>query len=206
MMIWSKKRRNLGNGNANDNIQLSVKDMLKKFQEGYTKRDVNLLDFYIEELFSKKSDALIVGTADSEWCLGIEEIKELVELDWKYWGDLELNIDGAVISSYGDVAWVTTEGLVSSVKNSQKEYDKYVEKIKASLNCEASSKDKLIHTLKSVAICMYEVNLGDEVIRPVRFTAILIKEGVEWKFHNIHFSHPTVLPADVRIIGNNKVS
>lgn len=25
------------------------------------------------------------------------------------------------------------------------------------------------------------------------------------KFHNIHFSHPTTLPADVRIIGENKI-
>lgn len=205
-MIWSKERKNLGNGNANKNIQVSIKEILEKFQEGYTKRDMKLIDCYIEELFSKESDALVVGTADSEWCLGKNEIKKLVEQDWKYWGDLTLDIKGAVISSYGDVAWVTTEGNVSRIKNAEKTYNQYVDKIQESLSCEASSKDKLIDTLKSISICMHEVNLGEEVIRPFRFTAILIKEDENWKFHNIHFSHPTTLPPDVRIVGNNKIS
>lgn len=206
MMIWSKERKKLGKGNAKEQVQLEVRKVLQKFQEGYAKRDINLIGSYMEDLFSKESDALIVGTADSEWCLGIEEMKEIIQSDWKYWGDLKLDIDGAIVSSYGDVAWLTTEGVVCSISSEDKMYNKYVEKIKDNLVNDVSSKDKLIDTLKSISICLYEINLGEEVIRPIRFSAILINNDGRWKFHNIHFSHPTVLPADVRIVGDSKIS
>lgn len=206
MEIWSKDRKSLGKGNANDNIQIEVRQVLEKFQEGYTKRDNSLIDSYMEELFSKESDALIVGTADAEWCLGLEGMKEIIESDWKYWGNLKLDVDGALVSSYGNVAWITTEGVVSSISSEDRMYNKYVERIKSTFDKEAPSKDKLIDTLKSISICLYETNLGENVIRPIRFSAILINNEGKWKFHNIHFSHPTTLPPDVRIIGDNKIS
>lgn len=206
MEIWSKHRHVLGKGNANEDVQVEVRKVLGKFQDGYSKRDVNLINAYMEELFSKEGDALIVGTADAEWCLGLDAMKEIVECDWKYWGNLILDVDGAVISSHGDVAWLTTEGTVNSLSSEDKMYNKYVERIKDSFTNDVSSKDKLIDALKSISICLYETNLGEDVVRPIRFSAILIKDEGKWKFHNIHFSHPTTLPADVRIIGDNKIS
>jgi hypothetical protein len=206
MLIWKNEGIDLGKGNAASETQNEVRRVLEKFQEGYTRREVSEIDFYMEELFSKAGDTLVVGTADSEWCMGINDIKRLIESDWKYWGDLKLDVEGAVVSSYGEVAWLTTEGVVSSTSSADKMYGKYIEKVKDTLSQEAAEKDKLIDILKSVSICLYENNLGNEVIRPIRFTAVLVKADGKWRFHNIHFSHATILPADVRIIGESRIS
>lgn len=206
MIIGESKRRKLIRGNAPENLQIQIKEVLKKFQDGYTKRDVKVIDEYMEELFLKDEDVLIVGTGDDEWFLGFEEAKELVESDWKYWGDASIDIDGAAISSYGDVAWVTTEGMLKKVAKADEFYNNYVEGIKEDMSSELPAKDKLIDTLKTVASCFYEVNLGEGIIRPFKFSAVLVKKEEKWKFHNMHFSHPTVWPADVRVVGDKRMA
>jgi len=205
MNVWSTERRNLGRGNAREEVQRSVRDTLTKFQNGYSKRDITLKDSFIDELFWDDNDTLVVGTGDVEWCLGIKEISELVEIDWVYWGDFVLDIDGAIVSSYGDVAWITTEAVLKKELNANKMYDNCVKKIRENLDGELESKNKLIHTLKSISSCLNEENLGKEVIRPVRFSAILVNKKGTWKFHHIHFSYPVVPPTDIRIIGDCKI-
>ncbi|MDT8718423.1 hypothetical protein IAI10_17285 [Clostridium sp. 19966] len=198
-------RRNFGKGNANEEVQYSVRNVLKKFQNGYSKRDINLKDSFVEELFWDDNDTLIVGTGDGEWCLGNKEISELIEIDWVYWGDFIIDIDGAIVSSYGDVAWVTTEGVLKKKLKLDKKYDNCVKKIRENLDYELESKDKLVHILKSVSNCLYEGNLGEEVVRPVRFSAILVNKNDIWKFHNIHFSYHIAPPTDIHIIEGRKI-
>jgi hypothetical protein len=204
MNICNKDRRNFDKGNANDEVKHSVRDTLIKFQNGYSKRDINLKDSFIEELFWDDNDVLIVGTGDGEWCFGKKEIGELIEIDWIYWGNLMIDIDGAIVSSYGDVAWLTTEGVLRKELKLDKMYENCVKKIRENLDSESESKDKLVHTLKSISSCLYEGNFGEEVVRPLRFSAILVNKNDTWKFHNIHFSYPIAPPTDIRIIGDCK--
>lgn len=205
MILSEKKKVELKKGNAPENVQLEIKKVLSKFQEGYTNRDLNVVDQYIEDLFAKDEDVTIVGTGDDEWCIGIEDVKELIEGDWQYWGDAEIDIEGSMISSYGDVAWVTTEGMLNKTVSKEEFFNNYVEGIKEDIKSNLSSEDKLIDILKTVASCFHEVKLGEEIVRPFRFTAVLVKRDDAWKFHHIQFSHSTVWPADVRIVGNNRV-
>lgn len=206
MMIWDNKSRVLEKGNACEDVQSSVRLTLIKFQEGYTNRDLNMLDEFVEELFVNDNDSLIVGTADSEWCNGKDEIKNLIGSDWKYWGNVILDIDGATVSSLGDVAWVTTEGFLHSSLTEVRAYAKCLNNIKTSIDSDIKSRDKLLDTLRSISMCLYDLNLGEEVVRPFRFTAVLLRCNNGWKFHNIHFSHPTTLPADVRIVGDKRIT
>lgn len=205
MNIWNKERRDFGRGNANEEVQRSVRDTLIKFQNGYAKRDITLKDSFIDELFWDDDDTLVVGTGDVEWCLGHKEISELIEVDWVYWGDFIIDIDGAIVSSYGDVAWITTEAILKKNLNVNMMYDNCVKKIRKNLDGEVESKNKLISTLKFISSCLNEENLGEELIRPVRFSAILVNKNGTWKFHNIHFSYPVVPPTDIRIIGDYKI-
>ena len=79
MMIYANKSRLVLKGSACEDVQKNVRLTLTRFQDGYTNRDLNLLDKFIEELFVNDNDSLIVGTADSEWCNGKEEIKNLTK-------------------------------------------------------------------------------------------------------------------------------
>lgn len=206
MMIYENKSRVAVKGNACDAVQQNIRLTLTRFQEGYTKRDLNLLEEFIEALFVNDSDSLIVGTADSEWCNGKEEIKNLIGSDWKYWGNVVLDIDGATVSSLGDVAWVTTEGFLHSTLTETRAYEKCLTKIKESIDSDIKPKDKMLDTLRTISMSLFDLNLGEKVVRPFRFTAVLLRSNDSWKFHNIHFSHPTNLPADVRVVGDMRIS
>jgi len=95
-----------------------IKAVLVKFQEGYIKRDITLLESYINDLFVKDEDVCIIGTSavhpgGYEWCTSIEEVKKLISDDWKTWGDLRMDIDNTLISINENTAWVALKGTVS---------------------------------------------------------------------------------------------
>jgi hypothetical protein len=68
-------------------------------------------------LFTGDATLEVIGTGASqtgkgEWCVGPAMARELVESDWRYWGDLRLDVAGARIHSRGAVAWLATEATV----------------------------------------------------------------------------------------------
>lgn len=205
MIIGKKQNVDLKKGKAPEEIQVEVKRVLERFQKGYTERNLESIDEYMDDLFTKDEDLTVVGTGDDEWCIGFDEVKELVEMDWKYWGDVTIDIEGSMISSYGNVAWVTTEGMLNKNISKEEFYNNYIEGIKEDAKSDMSPKDKMIDILKTVANCFHEINLGEEIVRPFRLTTILVKKNNVWKFHHMQFSHSTVWPADVRIVNDNRV-
>jgi len=85
--------------------------MLQLFQDGYTKREIDYLDEYMDKLFSKEN-ILILGTMPSEYLTDHSSAKSLIKSDWLYWGDVKLLINNSNISSYENVAWFSTIGYV----------------------------------------------------------------------------------------------
>ena len=94
-----------------------VRVLLQRFQEGYSKRDIEVVDEFME-LFSTDEGLEVIGTGAvaprvGEWCLDRACTQNLIESDWKYWGDLSLQVEGARIHVNDDVAWLATSGTVT---------------------------------------------------------------------------------------------
>lgn len=98
-------------GNAPDSTRKEIVSQLNKFQDGYSKRDISLIDTFMQSLYSRES-ILILGTMPGEIFIGYERARYLVKSDWESWGDCRFIIDSANISSIGNTAWFSTRGYV----------------------------------------------------------------------------------------------
>ena len=94
-------------------------DSLRKFQEGYRSRDPKQVDAFMEALFSRNLDTRAIGTDFNEWATGYDSVAQFIRTDWRAWGNVQLDVDDAVVSSSGDVAWLATTGTVSFANSSR---------------------------------------------------------------------------------------
>ena len=101
-----------GTGDASPAVRADVMLVLQRFQDGYTRRDSAAVASFVEALFAP-SDVLVLGIGPTERYEGRKGALEIVRNDWRYWGDVRLVLDGARVSSAGDVAWVMTRGSVT---------------------------------------------------------------------------------------------
>ena len=100
-----------------DMTEGQVRDTLQRFQEGYTKRDMSRLGEFMQ-LFAHEGDPELIGIGASvrggnEWFEGPDAIREIIESDWTYWGDVWIDVEGARISVLDDVAWLSTAGKLT---------------------------------------------------------------------------------------------
>ena len=128
-------------GDAPPEVRSGVITALKAFQDGYIKRDPKGIDSFMSHLFAKNEDVLVLGTDAGEWVRGYPAAAEFIRADWQYWGDFRFSADDSIICSSGNVAWVTSIGVVH-FKGSD---------------------------------------------RPLRFSAILARNGSSWLFREMHF-------------------
>ena len=98
-------------GSAPDDVRSEIMQQLLDFQDGYSKRDANQVEDFTSRLFST-DEIIILGTMPDEIYVGIERATQLVESDWKYWGDCRFLMKNAQISTVSDVAWFSTIGTV----------------------------------------------------------------------------------------------
>ena len=124
VMGWHLSRRPIGfgyprhylnqKGDAQPQIRTAVLVSLRAFEAGYVKRDPAVLPAFMEQLFPKDQDILVLGTDSGEWIEGYQRVGDFIANDWRYWGDVRLDVENAMISADNDVAWLTTVGTVSS--------------------------------------------------------------------------------------------
>jgi hypothetical protein len=100
-------------GDASGSVRAEVLVSLREFQAGYAERDPERLDAFMGRLFPRDQDARIIGTDANEWKTGYDAIARFVRDDWRGWGDVHLAVDDAVISSFGNAAWLATTGRVT---------------------------------------------------------------------------------------------
>lgn len=98
-------------GSAPDTARAAIILQLKKFQDGYSRRDPNEIDAFMQSLYSTEN-ILILGTMPNEVYIGYEAASQLVKSDWESWGDCRFDIDSANISVSGNTAWFSTRGYV----------------------------------------------------------------------------------------------
>jgi hypothetical protein len=181
-----------------------VRAMLQEFQDGYSRRDFETLNSFME-LFSTEKDIEVIGSGaldpgKGEWCLGMDSIRRLVENDWKYWGNLVLDVAQARIHILVDSAWLSTSGTVTYViENEQFVRDTFKEVEEILKKREGNEQGKLLQIQREIAELLQETGQGDKYVWPLRFTAVLVRQNGLWYFHQIHFSHCTSHLPDVRL-------
>ena len=172
-----------------------IRAMLQKFQDGYTARDVTKLDEFMQLFVQDESIEMIgVGAskrAANEWFEGPARIREIVEGDWTYWGDVKLDVTGAKITVRGDAAWLSTTGTVTQTKAFDTAIEFHVNDMKAIFDREGLTADqKLMEATHYGIRRLYERSKELGHSWPFTFTAVFMKIGSEWRFHTIHWSMP----------------
>lgn len=181
-----------------------VRAVLQLFQDGYTRRDPTQLDAVLA-LFAADDEVEIIGTGatdpagDDEWCLGRAAVRRLIENDWQGWGDLRLDVAGARIHVRGDAAWLSTGATVHMTLPPDEVYQNFIDYLPGLIKKEGlSALDKVREIVRGSSNTLFEGLRGAEYTWPLRFTAVLVKEGGEWRFHQMQFSFPTTRFPDER--------
>ena len=99
-------------GNATPTERTAVLSALREFQDGYVKRDPAQLDAFMNRLFVKDDDVLLMGTDSGEWRRGYSQIADFIRTDWTNWGDFRFAVDDSIVWCSGDVAWVVSTGTL----------------------------------------------------------------------------------------------
>jgi hypothetical protein len=186
--VLSKKKTNDDNSSSQYN---EIKDILMKFQQGYSERNLEKVHSFLEELFLDREDVSILGTATGEIFLGFEKVKELIKGDWEYWGDLNLDYENARISTYGDAAWFSTSGSVKYTFEDTEERDgRYVDFIKKSIDDSELTPKQKITFINWFLTLNYHKRDGNkrEYLWPMCLSGILLKNEGKWKIGHLQFS------------------
>jgi ketosteroid isomerase-like protein len=181
-----------------------IRAVLQSFQDGYTKRDMEAVVQFMD-LFIPEEDLEVIGTGaartgEGEWCLGREAARKIVESDWKWWGDLVLDVVGARIFVNGNTGWLATAGTISETIKAEALRKSYVEYM-GELNKkeDMSDEEKALEMMRSGADMLQMIQKGEAYTWPFRFTAVLVKRSQGWLFHQMQFSYPTTRWPDVLI-------
>lgn len=84
---------------------------LRQLNAYYEKRDTEQADACIDETMLSE-ELLILGTNPVEIFHGREGAKRLLQGDWKYWGELELNVELTTFSRAGSALYFVTRGQI----------------------------------------------------------------------------------------------
>jgi hypothetical protein len=170
-----------------------VRSTLQEFQDGYTARDTKNLDEFMQ-LFVQDESIEMIGVGASkreanEWFEGLARIREIIESDWTYWGDVKFDVEGAKITVRGDTAWLSTTGTITTTKAFDTAIEFHVNDMKAIFDREELSADqKLMEATHYGIRRLYERSKGLGHSWAFTFTATFIKDAEQWRFHTIHWS------------------
>jgi hypothetical protein len=182
--------------NMNGSIA-EIRQVLQRFQDGYTERNLVRLDEFME-LFVPGNDAELIGIGASarnqnEWFQGAERIREIIESDWQYWGDVRLEVNDAKITVQGEVAWLSTVGAILQTDHIHTDEltGFSLRQMKELLDNETlSPRDRLVEAAH------FGVRRWREREKPVGypwpfvFTTVMVRQEGQWRFHTIHWSMP----------------
>lgn len=196
----NETRINIDSKNVTGDM-IAIKAVLEKLEEGYKKRDTKQVDEYIKSLFINDESLYILGTSSDELCTGVDGVRELLESDWEYWGDVSFQLDNVIINGDEDTAWFATPGTVKySFEHNKKRYDGYVEFAMKKANDESMTAEQRIAIVNWVMALTYHQQDSHkrDYFCPMRLTGVMIKENNQWKITHSHFSMAKGVFADQR--------
>lgn len=172
-----------------------VREVLQKFQNGYTTRDKSKLDEFMR-LFAPTDEIELIGVGafergGREWFNGRAAIREIIEGDWAYWGAVEIDVAGAKITVAEETAWFSTTGTLTSGDEYEKAYPFYLEQMRDLLMDESKSFDDRLTDATHFGVNRLRDRMhGKDAKWPFVITAVLVRTDGEWGFHTIHWSFP----------------
>lgn len=178
---------------------LEIRNILNSFQQGYIKKNIEAVDDFVESIFVIKSP-IYYGTSSKDQSVGLDNVKRLVENDWRYWGDLNLDIENAIINTRDDFAVFITNGTVNWGIHEEAFLNRSLDDIERMMTSDSTSKEKLMAICNNATKILYEAERGNVHILPIRVSGVMIKERGFWKIYQLHISHPTELYPDSRIV------
>ena len=178
-----------------DTTVMEIRAVLQQFQKGYDERNLEILDSFME-LFAQKEDIELIGIGASkrggyEWFEGLEKIKEIIQSDWEYWGNVAIDVAGAKINLSGDIAWLSTTGTLEQTDHFEQTLPFFLKQMKELLEDKHKTPDEQL-----VEATHYGMRRLRERLKkvghpwPFVITAVLKKEKDQWRFHTIHWSMP----------------
>jgi len=186
---------------ANPSSNQEIKKILEEFQLGYTKRNIDDIDHFVDKLFTQDTP-IVVGTSFNEVFVGIKDIKELLYSDWKYWGDVTLDLANVYISNNQDTASFMLRGNVKHSFQFSKEKDaQYVDIIKNRMvDSSLSINDKIAHIDWMLSLAYHHrASIKRNACIPLLLSGALIKEDNSWKFKQMQFSIAKPNFPDIRL-------
>ncbi len=178
-----------------DTDMAQVRAALQAFQDGYTARDAAQLDAFMQ-LFVQDGEPELIGIgasrrAETEWFEGLPRIREIVEGDWLYWGDVRLDVEGARITVCGEAAWLSTTGRLTQTQHFDTAIEFHIRDMQALLEREDLSADeKFMEATHYGMRRVRERSKGVGHVWPFTFTAVLVRDGGVWRFHTLHWAMP----------------
>jgi hypothetical protein len=174
-----------------------IKHVLQCFQDGYSLRDIDNLDEFMK-LFIPGEDIELIGIGASarngyEWFQGFDRIREIIESDWKYWGDVRLDVEESKITVKDEIAWLSTVGEILQTDHihTDEVTVSTIEQMKELLeNAELTPRDRIVEAAHFGVRRWREREKSAGYPWPFVFTAVLVKYESEWRFHTIHWSMP----------------
>ena len=180
---------------TNDEVA-AVRGVFQQYQDYYTAREPSNVHACMA-LFTADPEVEVIGTGaiahgTDEWCDDRELVRQLTEGDWQGWGDVRFDVAGAHIHVHGDVAWLATTATVMTTYPVEDNMRQAVERARQVLDQPGDDESRLREMLMWATTALYEAGRGEVYIWPVRFTAVLVRETGAWRFHQAHFSFPTI--------------
>jgi hypothetical protein len=109
-----------------------------------------------------------------------------------------VDVAGARIHVLGDVAWLATRGTVSMVIPTEKVCTNFLQSIREVMDAEGSAQKKVHQMVRRGANVLEQAQKGEQYTWPIRFTAVLVRRGGRWLFHQMQYSYATTSFPDVR--------
>lgn len=167
-----------------------IRRILQTFQDGYTLRDLDKVEEFMNSIFVMDGSQLVIGTDVDEWMMG-QRCEDIIRSDWEYWGDVVLNVDDAVITVMNDVAWLSTKAIVKITITPQDLYDDAINQINEMYKSDDKPLAKLYNMQQLISRSLYEGEKGEQYIFPFRFSAIAVRKQEGWRFSMVQYSDPT---------------
>jgi len=184
--------------------QGAVRDLLVRFQAGYTARNLDHLDDFMTN-FVPSDDIEAIGTkgihaGEEEWCVGLDAVRGLIEDDWKGWGDVVFDVDGARIHVQGDVAWLSCSATATLRIPFENISAMFLAQAGNTMEDEdLTPEQKMLEVTRLGADIYFEMPMGEIFVWPFRFAAVAVIHDGAWRFHQMQFSYSNTRLPDVRM-------